>query len=221
MRIALLTSGGKDSILALHRIANLGEIILVTAIPRKSDSFMFHTVNLHMVDAIAECLGLPLCKVFVSGVEEKEVEELEREISSLEIDAICCGAIASNYQLKRIEKICKNLGVDLLAPLWGEDQEKVLEEVARNFEAIIVSVSAMGLDETFLGRRIDEKCIEDLKKIAKRTRINLAGEGGEYETLVLDAPLYRKRIVVKKLEKKWEKVRGVAMVENFEKIEKS
>lgn len=221
MRIALLTSGGKDSILALHRVAKLGEIILVTAIPRKADSFMFHTVNLHMVDEISECLGLPLRKVFVSGVEEKEVEELERGISSLEIDAICCGAIASNYQLKRVEKICKNLGVDLLAPLWGEDQERLLEEVARSFEAIIVSVSAMGLDETFLGKRIDEKCVEDLKKVAKRTRINLSGEGGEYETLVLDAPLYRKRIVVKKLEKKWEKVRGVALVREFEKIEKS
>ncbi|MFN3383783.1 MAG: TIGR00289 family protein [Archaeoglobaceae archaeon] len=220
MRIALLTSGGKDSMLALHRVAKLGEITLVTAVPRKADSFMFHTVNLHMVDAIADCLGLPLRKVLVSGVEEKEVEELEKGISSLEIDAICCGAIASNYQLRRIKKICDDLGLELLAPLWGEDQEKILEEVAKNFEAIIVSVSAMGLDERFLGRRIDEKCVQDLKEVAKKIRINLAGEGGEYETLVLDAPLYKKRIVVKEIEKSWERIRGVAIVKKFEKIEK-
>lgn len=220
MRIALLTSGGKDSMLALHRVAKLGEIILVTAVPRKADSFMFHTVNLHMVDAIANCLGLPLHKVFVSGVEEKEVEELEKGISSLEIDAICCGAIASNYQLRRIKKVCDDLGLELLAPLWGEDQEKILEEVAKNFETLIVSVSAMGLDERFLGRRIDEKCVQELKEVAKKTKINLAGEGGEYETLVLDAPLYKKRIVVKEIEKKWEKIRGVAIVREFEKIEK-
>ncbi|MEM0353927.1 MAG: TIGR00289 family protein [Archaeoglobaceae archaeon] len=220
MKIALLTSGGKDSILALHRVAKLGEITLVTAIPERADSFMFHTVNLHMVDAIASCLELPLHKIAVSGVEEKEVKELEKGISSLEVDAICCGAIASSYQLKRVEKICKNLGLEFLAPLWGEDQEKILKEVAKNFDAIIVSVSAMGLDETFLGKRIDEKCVEDLKKVAKRTGINLAGEGGEYETLVLDAPLYRRRIVVKEVEKRWEKVRGVALVKKFEKIEK-
>ncbi|MEM3698321.1 MAG: TIGR00289 family protein, partial [Archaeoglobaceae archaeon] len=66
----------------------------------------------------------------------------------------------------------------------------------------------------------DEKCVEDLKKVAKRTGINLAGEGGEYETLVLDAPLYRRRIVVKEVEKRWEKVRGIALVKKFEKIEK-
>lgn len=221
MKIALLTSGGKDSMLALHKIASFGEVMLVTAIPRREDSFMFHTVNLHMLDAIADCLGLPLFKIEVSGVEEREVEELERGLSSLEIDAICCGAIASNYQLKRVERICKSLGVELLAPLWGKDQEEVLEAVAKNFEAIIVSVSAMGLEETFLGRRIDEECIEDLKRVAKRTRINLAGEGGEYETLVLDAPLYKKRIVIKDLEKRWERVRGVAIVREFEKIEKT
>ncbi|MEM1578765.1 MAG: TIGR00289 family protein [Archaeoglobaceae archaeon] len=221
MRIALLTSGGKDSILALHRVADLGEIILVTAFPSNADSLMFHTVNLHMVDEIADCLCLPLHKIQVSGIEEKEVEELKKAISSLEIDAICCGAIASNYQLRRVKKICDELGLRLLTPLWGEDQGKILKEVADGFEAIIVSVSAMGLDESFLGRRIDKKCVEDLRKVAEKTGINLAGEGGEYETLVLNAPLYKKRIVVKKLEKKWEKVRGVAIVKEFEKIEKS
>lgn len=220
MKIALLTSGGKDSILALHRIVNFGKITLLTAFPENVNSFMFHTVNLHMIEAIAEALDLPLKKVPVSGVEEVEVEELERAISTLEVDAICCGAIASNYQLRRIRRVCNNLQLKLLAPLWGADPEKILREVADNFEVIIVSVSAMGLDESFLGRRIDKKCVEDLKKVAKRTGINLVGEGGEYETLVLDAPLYRKRIVIKKLEKKWENVRGVAVVREFEKIEK-
>lgn len=221
MKIAVLTSGGKDSILALHRIAKFGDITLVTAIPRERESFMFHTVNLHMVEEVADCLNLPLRKFEVSGVKEKEVEELEKGMASLEIDAICCGAIASNYQLRRVEKICRSLGVELLAPLWGEEPERILEEVAKSFNAIIVSVSAMGLDESFLGRRIDEFCVEDLKRIAKRARINLAGEGGEYETLVLDAPLYRKRIIVREFEKSWEKVRGVAIVRKFEKIEKS
>uniref|UniRef100_A0A7J2TJS3 TIGR00289 family protein n=1 Tax=Archaeoglobus fulgidus TaxID=2234 RepID=A0A7J2TJS3_ARCFL len=220
MRIAVLTSGGKDSILALHKVSEMGEILLVTAIPERDDSYMFHTANLHMLDAIAECLNLPLVKVEVSGVEEKEVEELKEGLSKLEIDAVCCGAIASNYQLKRIKRICDSLGLKLLAPLWGMEQEKVLCEVSKSFEAIIVSVSAMGLDESFLGMKLDEKGVERLKDVAKRVKINLAGEGGEYDTLVLDAPMFESRIIVKDLEKIWQKNRGIAIVKNFEKIRK-
>lgn len=216
----MLTSGGKDSILALHRVFKFGEVLLVSAIPKSVDSYMFHTPNLHMLDVIGDCLGLPLKKIEVSGEEEREVEEFMDGISELEIDAICCGAISSNYQLKRIKKICNDLNLELLAPLWGEDQERILNEVSRKFEAIIVSVSAMGLDESFLGMRIDDRCIEKLKSIAKKTGINLAGEGGEYETLVLDAPLYRKRIVIRKLDKIWNRVRGIAVVREFEKFEK-
>ncbi|TDA28532.1 MAG: TIGR00289 family protein [Archaeoglobi archaeon] len=220
MRIAVLTSGGKDSILALHKISDMGELLLVTAIPEREDSYMFHTANLHMLDAIAKCLDLPLVKIKVSGIEEKEVEELKEGLSNLEIDAVCCGAIASNYQLSRIKRICDSLDLKLFAPLWGIEQERILNEVSQNFEAVIVSVSAMGLDESFLGMKLDKKGVERLKEVAKKTKINLSGEGGEYETLVLDAPLFKKRIIIKFLEKIWQNNRGVALVKDFEIIEK-
>ncbi len=220
MRTVVLTSGGKDSILALHRILDrelVGrkEVILVGAIPKNPESFMFHTVNLHMLDAISNCLEIPLLKVEVSGKEEREVQELEEALLNLDADAVCIGAIASRYQLKRIDAICKKHGFRLLAPLWGEEPEKILNEVAERFEAIIASVSAMGLDETFLGRKIDHSCIQDLKKASIKYGVNLAGEGGEYESLVLDAPLFRRRISIKKLEKIWHGSTGLAIVREF------
>ncbi|MDI9642986.1 MAG: TIGR00289 family protein [Archaeoglobaceae archaeon] len=225
MKIAVLTSGGKDSILALHRIVKSGvvslkDVVLVGAYPKNPESYMFHTVNLHMLEAIAKCLDLPLEKIFVSGEEEKEVSELEKGLSDLKIDGICVGAIASKYQYMRVEKICKNLGLRLFAPLWGEEPEKILNEIATNFEAIIVSVSAMGLDESFLGRRIDERLIGDLKKVSKRYGVNLAGEGGEYESLVLNAPLFKKRLVLKRLEKFWQGSSGVAIVKDYEIVDR-
>lgn len=221
MNIAVLTSGGKDSILALHKIlenkfAKKEDLILVGAFTTNPESFMFHTVNLHMLDEIAKCLEMPLLKVKVSGEEEKEVFELEEALLDLDIDAVCIGAIASRYQFKRVENICKRQNLKLFAPLWGEDPEKILKEVASDFEAIIVSVSAMGLEESFLGRRIDLECIEDLKRLNKRYGVNLAGEGGEYESLVLDAPLFRKRIAIKKLEKSWSGSTGIAIVKEYE-----
>ncbi len=201
MRVAALISGGKDSMLAAHKVAEEHELaMLITAVPAREDSYMFHTANLHVVDAIAEAMKLPLIKVEVSGVEEREVEEFAEKLSGLDVDAICVGAVESVYQKRRIERVCEEIGVKLLAPLWRVDPELILREVAEKFEAIIVSVSAEGLDESFLGRRIDAELIEELKKVRERYAIHLAGEGGEYETLVLDAPLYAKRIVIEDYE---------------------
>ena len=93
-------------------------------------------------------------------------------------------------------------------------------EVAEKFEAIIVSVAARGLDESFLGRRIGERCIEDLKKVREKYMIHLAGEGGEYETLVLDAPLYFERIVIEAARKVWKGSWGYMIIDEFRRVEK-
>jgi len=222
MKVAALISGGKDSILALHKVAEKHEVVsLVGIFPENEDSYMFHSVNLHMLDVVAESLGLPLKKLYVSGEEEKEVDELAGQIGEVEADALCIGGIESNYQKKRFEKVCREVGMKLIAPLWKANPEKLMYEVAEKFEAIIVSVSAMGLDESFLGRRIDKECIEDLKRLNEKYSVHLAGEGGEFETLVLDAPLYRFRIKVDSIRKFWDGVRGYCLIERYSKISKT
>jgi len=221
MRFAALISGGKDSMLATHFAAQEHKLcMLIGVVPKREDSYMFHTFNLHMLDAIAECMDKPILKVYVSGEEEKEVDELAEKLSCIDVDAICIGGLESEYQKKRFEKICKRLGVKMLAPIWKMDPEEELRIIARDFEVIIVSVSAMGLDGSFLGRRIDEECIEDLKKINKKYGIHLAGEGGEYETLVLDAPLYKKKIKVVEMEKVWKGNWGFITIKGFDFVNK-
>ncbi len=221
MRVAALISGGKDSILALHKVAEKHEVVsLVGVFPRSADSYMFHSVNLHMLDVVAESIGLPLKKFYVSGEEEKEVDELAEHIGKIDAEALCIGGIESNYQKKRFERVCKDAGIELIAPLWNMDSEKLMHEVAEKFEAVIVSVSAMGLDESFLGRKIDESCIEDLKKLKKKHGVHLAGEGGEFETFVLDAPLYRFKIKIDSMKKFWDGVRGYCLIERYSKISK-
>lgn len=221
MRVVALISGGKDSMLAAHKVAEEHELTgLLGIIPARSDSYMFHTVNLHMLDVIAECMELPITKIDVSGEEELEVTELAEKLDSIDADAICIGGIESEYQRKRFEKVCRASGLEMLAPLWGMDVEEIMREVVNRFDVMIVSVSAMGLDESFLGRRIDEKCLEDLRELNRKYRIHLAGEGGEYETLVLDAPLYRKRIIVDRIEKWWDGMRGYCKVTEFTTVAK-
>ncbi len=221
MKVAAFISGGKDSLLALHKVAEMHKVVsLVGVFPENADSYMFHSVNLHMLDAVAESIGLPLKKIYVSGEEEKEVDELAEQIGKIDAEAICIGGIESNYQKKRFERICKKAGMELIAPLWKMDPEQIMHEISDNFEAVIVSVSAMGLDESFLGRKIDKNCIEDLKKLRNKYGVHLAGEGGEYETFVLDAPLYRFKIKIDSMKKFWDGTRGYCLIERHSKISK-
>jgi predicted ATP pyrophosphatase (TIGR00289 family) len=199
MRLASLISGGKDSLLAFYLASKVHEIsCFVTVIPSNPDSFMYHTPNLNLVDAIASSIGKPVLKVPSEGVEEAEVEDLSKAIKLLKVDGLVVGGIASSYQRRRFERICESIGIKLITPLWGWEDERVLLTASKLFEVIIVKVSAMGLDESWLGRRIDEKLIERLKRVKERYKINLAGEGGEFETLVLDAPFFKGRIRIKK-----------------------
>ena len=88
MRVAVLATGGKDSILALHRVLNQGYKVecLVSMIPLREDSWMFHYPNIRLVDLVAEAVGLPLVKAETSGVKEEEVEDLERLIGKLDVE---------------------------------------------------------------------------------------------------------------------------------------
>lgn len=198
MRAGALISGGKDSLLASYLASKEVEIACyISVLSANPNSFMFHTPNTHLVDAIAYLSDKPLFRVFTEGIKEEEVEDLEKSLSVVDIDAIVIGGIASMYQKKRFEKICSNLGLKLISPLWGMSDEEVINLAKDTFEFIIVRVSAMGLDESWLGRRIDDKAISELKTLKEKFKINMAGEGGEFETLVLDAPFFKKRIVVK------------------------
>lgn len=207
MRVAALISGGKDSALALFRAINQGYKIeyLVTMIPKQEDSWMFHYPNIHLVDLFAEATDIPLVKGETSGVKEIELEDLKRLLGELDVEGIVSGAVSSEYQKTRIEKICKELQLTSVAPLWHEDPLRLLQEiVSQNFETIIVGVYAYGFNSEWLGRKIDQKTIDELIQLNRKYQISIVGEGGEYETLVLDAPFFKKKIRLVKVEKIWD-----------------
>ena len=215
MRVAVLATGGKDSVLALHRVLNEGyEVMyLVSMIPLRKDSWMFHYANIHLVDLFADAVEIPLVKAETSGVKEKEVEDLKRLVEKLDVEGLVSGAVASNYQKTRIEKICKQLRLKSVMPLWHENEMDILSEILDlEFEVIITGVYAYGFNREWLGRTIDEKTVEDLMELNGKYGVSLVGEGGEYETLVLDAPLFRKRIKIMKAEKVWENQSGYFLI---------
>ncbi len=224
MNLMALTSGGKDSLFAAYIMHAQGFEIkrLVTLFPERQDSYMFHHPNIHLTGDMAKSMGIPFQKRITGGEKERELIDLkdaiaasvavENEIQG--IQGVVSGALSSEYQRQRIDVICEELGLVSFAPLWHKDPEMLLLEMLdAGFEMIITAVAADGLDETWLGRKIDEGCIKDLKDLHRRYGIHIGGEGGEFETLVLDMPLFKKRLEIKKARKEWDGTSGVYVVE--------
>lgn len=225
MRLGVLFSGGKDSCLALWKAMAEHEIAcLVTLISKNPESYMFHVPNIHMAEMQAEAIGLPIIKKETPGVKEEELVELKQAIQEAKekyrLKGITTGAIQSEYQKSRIQKICDELQLKCINPLWQKNQLELLKELVQNkFEAIISGIFAYGLKKELLGKRIDNEVIAKLEQLKVKMSINPAGEGGEIETTVLDAPFFRKRIAVKEFEIQYGNDSGVFLIKkaNLEK----
>jgi predicted ATP pyrophosphatase (TIGR00289 family) len=155
---------------------------------------MFHSANLDAVAAIAKVAGMKYHEILTHGQKEKELSDLETGLASLDVEGVIAGAVASVYQAERVKAITDRLGIMLFTPLWHMDTEMLLREVAQRLDSMIVVTAAEGLDEQFLGAHFDDELIQRLQRVAAVHRINLAGEGGEYETLTLNAPFYSRPI---------------------------
>jgi len=216
MRLASLFSGGKDSTYAAH-LASLGgdEVAyLVTMQPQREDSWMFHTVNVHLAPTLARALGIEGVTVETLGEKERELDDLSRALEGLDVDGLVTGAVASTYQKSRVDRICDELGLEHVAPLWGRSSPELLDEVLEaGMEVIVAAVAARGLDEGWLGRVLDRAASEELKGLSRRYGFDVCGEGGEMETLVLDAPWFCSRLKIVRARKIWDGVRGRYLVE--------
>jgi ABC transporter with metal-binding/Fe-S-binding domain ATP-binding protein len=221
MRVASLFSGGKDSTHALYLAQQMGWSVerLVTIVPQ-ADSMMFHHPNIGLTELHSEALGIPLIKR--EAGPEDELGVLEAALGELAVDGLVLGAIASDYQQTRINEMCHRIGLRTFAPIWRRDQETVLrDEVGAGFDITIVGVSAEGLTEEWLGRTLSEDTLEELVGLSERTRFNVSGEGGEYETLVVDGPNFRKRIRIEKATAEWDGMRGTYRVERASLVDKT
>jgi ABC transporter with metal-binding/Fe-S-binding domain ATP-binding protein len=196
MAWAALTSGGKDSILSCQKAIDDGKVVryMVTARPKNHNSYMFHSANLDAVPVIARVAGMEYVEIGTQGNKEEELKDLEEGLAALDIEGVIAGAVASEYQALRVKTITDRLGLALFTPLWHMDPETLLQEVARRMDAMIVVTAAEGLDAGFLGALFNDDLIRRLKRVAATRRIHLAGEGGEYESLTLNAPFYSRPV---------------------------
>jgi len=227
-----LFSGGKDSAWALYRAQQEGLPVgrLLTVRP-EGDSYMYHTPATHLASLAAESIGLPLLSVEPtefgaadavdsSAQGDAEIQPLEAALSKLAADpevdlaGVTAGAVESEYQTSRIEALCDRLGIDLFAPLWQRDPEALAEAMLdAGFEIRIVRVAAAGLEESWLGRTLDREALAELRELRERYGVHVLGEGGEFETVVVDGPHMDRRIELE-YDTQWDGTRGRILVED-------
>lgn len=202
MKICALISSGKDSLYAAYLASRENEIVcFLTMISKNKDSYMFHTPSIELVKYQAESAGVPLIEVETAGEKEKELLDLKKGLLTAKerygIEGIVSGALYSNYQKERIDKLAEEVGLESLAPLWHMDQKQEVEDlISTGFKIIFTKIAAYGLSKKWLNVEIGKSELEQLSKIAKSCGINISGEGGEYESLVLDCPMFHKIIKI-------------------------
>jgi diphthine-ammonia ligase len=198
--VSALVSGGKDSIYAAYLAETQGWPVdeLLTLRPVDPESMLFHTPNLDLVPLQAEAWGKRHRAVPVEGREESdELRALERALAG-DHGPVVTGAIASSYQWARLLRVTSRLGRRLYSPLWRKEPARVVrEELSAGLDIRFVHLAAEPLPSSWLGERLTEGRLAELERLAREVRaVNVAGEGGEYETLVVDAPFFSSSIVV-------------------------
>ncbi len=226
MRVAVLASGGKDSAYAAWwaQLQGWEVVSLVTVLVKGDDSMMFQLQNTWITAFQASSSGVPWKPIISFGEEEEEIGDLESSITAegyildfneifppgieipenlvihngpLDIDGLVVGALRSDYQKTRIERMCQRLGIASFSPLWHKDQGEHMQSfLEHGFGVVFTSVSTEGMSADWVGRTLDGESLNELRDLSKRHRFNLDGEGGEFETIVVSAPHMRRDVIL-------------------------
>jgi len=210
VKVAVLFSGGKDSVFAVFCCLYKGwEVELLTIEPAEY-STMFHHPNVKWCELQAKAMGLPIRMVKATGESEKdELVAMKGALAKMNVDGVAAGAIESEYQKERVDRIAHELGIRSFPPVWRTG-DALLEEQCRYFETYVVAVAAEGLGKDELGAKFDAAFVEKVRKMRPVVSAHL--EGGEGETFTAWAPFFEKRIGIKKIEKEYDGTRGIARI---------
>jgi diphthine-ammonia ligase len=218
MKLAALCSGGKDSTFSIYKALQIGHTVecIVTIHPSTDDSMLFHYPNSRIVKSVADAMQIPFVGIDSRIKSSKEedcqvlVQAIKKAKLSYDIEGIVHGTISSRFQNNIFRNACSQHGLVNITPLWNVRPYEYLHMLIDNKFCIkIVSVSAAGLDFSWLGKDLTRELIGKLAVLSKKYGINISFEGGEAETLTMDCPIFKKKLSIKRSRIMWDGQRGI------------
>jgi len=193
-------SGGKDSCLAcyLATVRGLKVSYLANMITEDGARSMTHGQSSELLQVQSQAIGIPLIQRQTTwNSYEAEFKKMLQALKQEGIDGGVFGDIDLDEHREWVERVCREVDIVPHLPLWGERQDKLLRDFVNfGFEAIVVTTKADLLGQEWLGRKIDLDFISQLLELQKTKNITPCGEAGEYHTLVIDGPLFQKRMEI-------------------------
>jgi diphthine-ammonia ligase len=228
LRVACLFSGGKDSTYSLYLAKQWGLSIecLLTLIPHSAESYLFHSPNIWATQLQSQALQLPIITNTINSTsideEYNKLDELiNRAHTEYKIDGIVHGGIRSNFQKNKFNRICKKYNLKLISPLWQINEYNYMNNLLKNnFVIQIISVSSMGLNANFLGIILNYTNLKELFRLSQKYKFNISFEGGEAETIVLDCPIFKKRLAILASKIHWDGQRGIVEISDISLLDK-
>ena len=216
MKLGALFSGGKDSTFSIYQVRLNGHAVVcaITIFPRSEESHLLHHPNISATALQAKAMGIPQITACTdSDDSQTEIycleEILEEAKAKFGIAGIVYGGIHSDYQKRIFETVCKKLNLKTFSPLWHTNQLEYLHQlIDLKFRFIITSVSAEGLDDSWLGKEITFQDVDKLNQLSSKYGFNISFEGGEAETFVIGSPIFSGKIKISKSKKEWDGYRG-------------
>jgi diphthine-ammonia ligase len=199
-------SSGKDSCLALYEA--LKEKKKVNFLLNFAIDGKVHGINREIIETQAEAIGIPLIQKITTWENyEKNFDEEVLKLKEKGITGIIAGDIDLEEHLEWIKRKSKELCIDYYEPLWKRKREEILNEfVSDGFQAVVVCCIEKA--KFLIGKEINKFTIEDFIKDTKENGIDSCGENGEFHTLVIDGPIFNKRLeIIESYEKEINEVR--------------
>ncbi|MBW1916767.1 MAG: diphthine--ammonia ligase [Deltaproteobacteria bacterium] len=188
-------SGGKESALSFYQAQAKGINIcsLLNMVSRDGRRSCSHGIDTGCLRLQAEAIGVPIIQARTSWSNYED--DFKKQVLELKDKGLQMGVFGDiDLQEHRdwIERVCGEVGINPVLPLWQQSREQLLAEFIQiGFKAIVIATQAKFLGKAWLGRRIDHDFIEDLKS---RPELDLCGEQGEYHTFVFDGPIFTKPV---------------------------
>ncbi|MEM2089991.1 MAG: diphthine--ammonia ligase [Candidatus Pacearchaeota archaeon] len=226
MKVAILFSGGKDSVYAIEYAMQRGWRIkyLLSFKPSRTDCYLFHFAGVEVTPKIANAIGLKHIYAACDVADpEKEAELVRKIVSKNRVDALILGGVGlQETQLRALQHALMPLRIEVFASHAGYDHEEIMQEmIKKGYDIRISQFAVEGLGMEWLGKKLDEQAFEDLKTRAQKFGFHVGGEGGHYDTIVLDGPIFKKKLHIEAEKVEESEYSGYIKIKNAELIEKS